>query len=107
VSAVAIVFLAFLPPREAPYLPRPAGPATAAPSKLTLAWNPVAGASRYRVELWYRGQRAFTALRREASLVAPAWLRPGRYAWRVYLADEQGRQQSAGPVEHGWLIVPQ
>jgi hypothetical protein len=106
-AVLALLAAAFLPPRDAPRLTDSAAPATAAPrTSVTLAWLPASDADYYLVEV-YSGTRLVHAQSvRGTRLSAPAWLRPGRYTWRVF--SGQGRaadRRTRGPLESGWFVV--
>jgi hypothetical protein len=73
-----------------PVLLAPLGAVTAPPE---LAWEPVAGAQRYRLELLdAEGEIVWTATTAGTSVPWPAAVprRPGRYYWRVIAELERG-----------------
>jgi hypothetical protein len=80
---------------------------------LRLAWAPVAGASRYHVELFQAGTRVFVADARDSQVTVPArwklsgaahFLRPGEYRWLVW-PIVHGRRSGRAIVQSR-LVVP-
>ena len=80
---------------------------------LRLAWAPVAGASRYHVELFQAGTRVFVGDARDSQVTVPArwklngaahFLRPGEYRWLVW-PIVHGRRSGRAIVQ-SQLVVP-
>ncbi len=107
VAALALLAAAFLPPRDAPRLTDSAAPATAAPRpSVTLAWQPARDADYYLVEIFLGATLVHAQSVRPNHVVAPSWLRPGRYTWRVFAGEgAPSARDTRGPLETGWFRV--
>lgn len=99
---VALLGVAFLPPRDAPRFAEP--PVSTAGPMLT--WRPAADSNYYLLEL-FAGQRLVHAKTlTTTNSNAPAWLAPGRYTWRVYAGQgSPGAREVRGPLEDGWFTI--
>jgi hypothetical protein len=104
---LSLLGAAFLPPRDAPILPgAPSRSDVAQAAPLTLSWRASGTPDYYLVELLRDGALVHATSVRPTHLALPAWLRPGRYSWRIYAGTgPPAKRQVRGPVEEGWIRV--
>lgn len=127
-AAVALLGVAFLPPRQAPRLtdvppranaaPPRSTPASSAPSHTAvpvwnepavLTWRRDRKADYYLVEVFAGERLAWAATVRTTTTSTPASLAPRRYSWRVFAGSGRATSRDVrGPLESGWFrVTPQ
>ena len=134
-AALAVLGLAFLPPRDAPSLGRapqagarplkePASRPRATPAQIkpptgaptiniaprvgpaALSWRTRSGVDYYLVELFAGARLVHATSVRSSPVKVPRWLPPGRYEWRVFEGvGHPSERRTSRVVEEGWFLT--
>jgi hypothetical protein len=133
-AALAVLGLAFLPPRDAPSLGRapqagarplkkPAARPRATPTRIkpptaptitiappvgpaALSWRTRPGVDYYLVELFAGARLVHATSVRSSPVKVPRWLPPGRYEWRVFEGvGHPSERRTSRVVERGWFLT--